>query len=302
MAIPLKYATASQEIPLGYFVDSGDGDTAEDSLTIANTDIKLWKNGATTLANKNSGGATHIAGGIYYATLDATDTDTVGPLVIFVHVSGALTVRLECVVYPAVVYDALFAGTDYLQVDTVQVEGSDATDQITASVPTAAAIRTEIDSNSTQLAAIVADTDELQTDDVPGLIAALNDPTAAAIRTEIDSNSTQLAAIVADTDELQTDDVPGLIAALNNISTADVNTQVADVMKTDTISEMSQQAPPATPTFEEAVMYLYMALRNKIDVTSALKEFHNDSGTVIWKKTLSDNGTIYSEAEGASGP
>ena len=48
---------------------------------------------------------------------------------------------------------------------------------------------------------IVADTNELQTDDVPGLIAALNDPTAAAIRAEIDSNSTQLAAIVADTNE-----------------------------------------------------------------------------------------------------
>ncbi len=72
----------------------------------------------------------------------------------------------------------------------------------------AVAIRTEIDSNSTQLAAIVADTNELQTDDIPGLIAALNDApavSAVAIRTEIDSNSTQLAAIVADSNELQTD-------------------------------------------------------------------------------------------------
>lgn len=50
-----------------------------------------------------------------------------------------------------------------------------------AALPTAAENRAEMDSNSTQLAAIVADTNELQTDDVPGLIAALNDPTAAAI-------------------------------------------------------------------------------------------------------------------------
>lgn len=49
------------------------------------------------------------------------------------------------------------------------------------SAPTAVQIRQEMDSNSTQLAAIVADTNELQTDDVPGLIAALNDPTAATI-------------------------------------------------------------------------------------------------------------------------
>ena len=44
-----------------------------------------------------------------------------------------------------------------------------------AAVPTAAENRTEMDSNSTQLAAIVADTNELQTDDIPGQIAALND-------------------------------------------------------------------------------------------------------------------------------
>lgn len=78
----------------------------------------------------------------------------------------------------------------------------------------------------TDLDAVLADTNELQTDDIPGAITGLNDPTAAAIRTEIDSNSTQLATIVADTNELQTDDVPGLISALNNLSAADVNTEM----------------------------------------------------------------------------
>jgi hypothetical protein len=101
----LRQSTASQEIPLGHFVDETDGKTAETGLTIANTDIKLWKNGATTLANKNSGGATHISGGIYYAVLDATDTDTVGPLVIFVHVAGALPVRVQLEVVTADVFD-----------------------------------------------------------------------------------------------------------------------------------------------------------------------------------------------------
>lgn len=123
--IPLKYNTASQEIPLGHFVDSADGDSAETGLTIANTDIKLWKSGATTLANKNSGGATHISGGIYYATLDATDTNTYGPLKIFVHVSGALPVILECIVMEANAYDALCAaaGTGHIEADAVQISG-----------------------------------------------------------------------------------------------------------------------------------------------------------------------------------
>jgi hypothetical protein len=110
----LRGNTASQEVPLGYFVDSTDGNTEETGLTIANTDIKVWKAGATTLANKNSGGGTHISNGIYYATLDATDTNTYGPLKIFVHVSGALACALECCVLAEPVYDSFFpvsAGT-----------------------------------------------------------------------------------------------------------------------------------------------------------------------------------------------
>lgn len=124
MAIKLKYSTAGQEIPLGYFVDALDGNTEETGLTIANTDIKLWKMGATALVSKNSGGATHMANGIYYCTLDDTDTNTLGGLVVFVHVSGALAVKVECEVVPANVYDAVIAGTDKLQVDTVELNGT----------------------------------------------------------------------------------------------------------------------------------------------------------------------------------
>jgi hypothetical protein len=124
MSIYLKQSTASQEIPLGYFVDSTDGNTEETALTIANTDIKLWKAGATTLANKNSGGGTHISNGIYYAVLDATDTDTLGSMIVFVHVSGALPVRVECVVLAANVYDSLIGGGDLLQVDATQFAGT----------------------------------------------------------------------------------------------------------------------------------------------------------------------------------
>lgn len=131
MTIRLKHATASQPVPLGYFVDSTDGNTEETALTIANTDIKLWKRGALTLANKNSGGATHIASGLYYAVLDATDTDTLGPLVIFIHVAGALPVRLECEVLQANVFEALVAGSEWLEVtalaNRVAIAGSDLT-------------------------------------------------------------------------------------------------------------------------------------------------------------------------------
>lgn len=111
MTIFLRQSTASQEVPLGRFVDSTDGNTEETALSIANTDIKIWKTGTTTLANKNSGGATHISGGEYYCVLDATDTDTIGPLKITIHVAGALYVQAFFCVLDEAVYDVLFGTT-----------------------------------------------------------------------------------------------------------------------------------------------------------------------------------------------
>lgn len=123
----LRQSTASQEIPLGRFVDSTDGDTEETGLTIANTDIKLWKTGATSLVSKNSGGATHMANGEYYCVLDATDSNTLGPMKVAVHVAGALAVQVFCCVLSAEVYDSLIAASDKLQVDTREIGGTSQT-------------------------------------------------------------------------------------------------------------------------------------------------------------------------------
>ncbi len=106
----LKQSTAGQEINIGPFVDSTDGDTEKTGLTIANTDVRL-KKGTADWAAKNSGGATAEEHGNYRITLDATDTATVGILEIFVHVSGALAVFESCYVLEEVVYDALFGAS-----------------------------------------------------------------------------------------------------------------------------------------------------------------------------------------------
>lgn len=131
MLWPLRQSTAGQVIPLGRFVSSTDGNTQMTALTIANTDIKIRKAGATAMVNKNSGGATHDAGGEYYATLDATDTNTLGPLKVSVHVTGALPVQLLCQVLQANVYDALVAGTDFLDVNALAPDISNSGTTIT---------------------------------------------------------------------------------------------------------------------------------------------------------------------------
>ncbi len=144
MTMWLRQSTASQEILLGPCLDSTDGNTQETGLTIANTDIKLWKEGATSEANKNSGGATHIANGRYYAVLDATDTNTLGKLEINVHMTGALAVRREYMVLPANVYDALVLGTDYLDVSAVQLAGQTITAAAGVTFPSSVASPTNI--------------------------------------------------------------------------------------------------------------------------------------------------------------
>ena len=76
----LRQSTASQEISLGQFLDSTDGDTEENGLTIANTDIKIRKPGTTTLYNKTSHGATSISNSVHHPTLDASDTNHAGKI------------------------------------------------------------------------------------------------------------------------------------------------------------------------------------------------------------------------------
>ena len=65
------------------------------------------------------------------------------------------------------------------------------------STHTAANVRTEMDSNSTQLAAIVADTAELQSDDYPASFTTINSK-LDTIDTVVDSNATKLDTLVAD--------------------------------------------------------------------------------------------------------
>lgn len=144
MAMWLRYNTASQQIALGPFLDSTDGNTQKTALTIANTDIKLWKNGGLAEVAKNSGGATHMNNGRYYTVLDATDTNTFGKLEVIVHVTGALAVRREFMVIPQVVYDALVVGSDNLDVSTVQLAGQTVTAGAGVTFPSSVASPTNI--------------------------------------------------------------------------------------------------------------------------------------------------------------
>jgi hypothetical protein len=113
----LRQGTASQEVIFSKAVDDTDGTTAETGLTIANTDIRIFKSGSATPVNKNSGGATHQENGYYSAVFDATDTDTVGSGKAVINVAGALEMSFKFTVLPQQVFDSLIAGTDLLDIE-----------------------------------------------------------------------------------------------------------------------------------------------------------------------------------------
>jgi len=155
-------------------------------------------------------------------------------------------------------------------------------DTATIGTPVGADISADIAAVKAETTLIVADTNELQGDWTNG----------GRLDLIID-------AIAADTNELQTDDVPGLIAALENIAASDVLTQVNAALDT-AIAELGVAAPTATPTIRTGLMLLYMALRDKVVVqTSGIDalEIHNDAGTKIASKLITDDGADYTEAK-----
>jgi hypothetical protein len=129
--------------------------------------------------------------------------------------------------------------------------------------------------------------------------------TAAALHTTTDGKIDVVDGIVddilVDTAEIGAAGIGLTAIPWNSDWDVEVNSQVSDVLKTDTIAEMTQGIPPTTPTFQQAIMYGYMALTKDLNDDGSSKDFYNNAGTVIWKKALSDDGTDYHETKGASG-
>ena len=57
--------------------------------------------------------------------------------------------------------------------------------------------------------------------------------------------------------------------------------------------------PGATITALEKIDWLFMALRNRLDInsTTGKKIFYDDGGAAEWEKDISDDGSVYTETE-----
>ncbi|HLF76001.1 MAG TPA: hypothetical protein VJB57_00785, partial [Dehalococcoidia bacterium] len=125
MAMIIRQST-SIDVAIGPFLDETDGKTAETGLTLTQPDIRLKKNGGAWAQKAAAQTLSHEEAGWYELTLDATDTNTVGQLIVAVHESGALPVWREFCVLEEAIYDALLAAsaTGLLPANVTQWLGS----------------------------------------------------------------------------------------------------------------------------------------------------------------------------------
>lgn len=173
----LKQST-SVDVGIGPFLDETDGKTAETALTITQPDVRLKKNGGAWAQKAAAQTLSHEEAGWYEVTLDATDTDTIGILLVAVHESGALPVWMEFHVLAANVYDSLFGSGDVLDVSVTQFAGS----AITAAAGIPEVKVASIAANAITAAAVAADQDSAA---------------AAAVRTELATELARLDAAVS---------------------------------------------------------------------------------------------------------
>ena len=124
----LKQSTAFT-FRLGPFVDSTDGNTQENSLTIAYTDVLLSKAGGALAAKNETTALTGTGANAHYTcVMNTTDTKTLGALRVWCHISAsALPVWQDFIIVPAEVYNSLVAGlTGYISLADLKAQAENA--------------------------------------------------------------------------------------------------------------------------------------------------------------------------------
>ncbi len=152
-------------------------------------------------------------------------------------------------------------------------------------------VRIDMDASSTKLASILTDTGTT----IPATIATVDSNVDAIL---VDTGTTlpaSIATIDSNVDAILVDTGTTIPAT---IATIDTNVDTLITQLATAYSEPGD-APGVSETMAEKIGYIYAALRNKITVTASSKVFYDDAGSSLWSKTLSDDATTYTEAEGS---
>ena len=276
----LKQSTAV-DIPMGPFVDSVDGVTPETGLTITQPDIRLKKNGSNWAQKNAAQTLSHEENGWYEVSLDATDTGTLGHLVVAIFESGALPVWREFQVVPENIYDSLIGGTDILDTNLSLWRSSFPNFLVSGRVDVTVGA---MQADTVTAAAIAAD-------------AIGSSELAASAVTEIQSGlatSAEVAGVQADTNDIQTrlpaalvggrmDSSVGALAADTITASslaADAATEIADALLKRDMSAVSGEAA-------RSLLNAIRKLMNRWAVSGGvLTIYKEDDTTPAWTQTV----------------
>lgn len=159
------------------------------SGTLSAAQIAANAIGATQIADGAIDAATFAAGAINAA---AIATDAITSAKIAANAITAAKIAVDAIGASELAADAIDEIRDSILSDSTPFAGADIAETLTDTADMqpklgapAVDVSADIAAVKAETALVVADTNELQTDDVPALIAALNDPTSAAIATAV---------------------------------------------------------------------------------------------------------------------
>jgi hypothetical protein len=247
MARDLRQST-SVDLPIGPFVDTAGA--AVTTLTITQPDIRLKKGGASWAQKNAAQTLSHEENGMYEVTLDATDTNTLGPMRLASVKAGALQVWEDFQVMPANVWDSLYS-TDLLQVDLTQIIGgavpapavtgvikADVT-HFAGTATTASAGRPEVNTShvggTVQSAGdIIGDTNDIQARLPASLVGGRMDSSTGSMAANV-VTATAIATAAIDADSIATDAITAAKIAADAIGASelatDAVTEIVDAIK-----------------------------------------------------------------------
>jgi hypothetical protein len=332
-------------------------------LTGLTPTVTISKNGAAF--GGAAGAVSEIGNGWYAQAGHATDRETLGELLIHATATGADPVDFKVDITAQDQFATNFgmlnvsANIEQISDDATAAQNAEAffdgtgyagTNNVIPTVTTVDTCTTNTDMrgtndallatsytapDNTNIANIVADTNELQTDwHDGGRLDLILD--ARASQTSVDTVDGNVDAILLDTG------TDGVIVATNNDKTgysltvtpptaaairtemdsnstklanldvvlstratpADVNAQVLDVLTVDTFAQPGQEAPAATTTLMNMLRYLYKVFRNKqtFNKDTGVYNLYADNGTTVdQKQTSTDDDTTFTRGELESG-
>ena len=288
----IKAGATDQSVEI-YIIDSTDG-TPETGVVFntSGIDLKYRREGATVVAITEAdlgtpalgdahadGGFLAIGNGVYRLDVpDAAFGTGADSVVIFGTVTGMIVLPVTVQLVDVDLQDTVRMGLTALP---------NAAADAAFGLPISDAGGLDLDAQKVNIDDIETDTADMQ----PRVVAIEID-TATTLQAELDG-------IQEDTEDLQTQigtAGAGLTAVPWNAAwDVEVQSEVQDAL--DAAVAEPTGVPAANESLSAKISYLFMALRNKVTVTSTKKQFFDDGGAAEFEKDLTDDGTTYAESE-----